>query len=107
MKNILFVCTQNRVRSLTAEHLFQGRNGCQTASAGISAAARLELSEDMIRWADLVVFIDRNHQDYAEEVFPEALAGKRTACLYVQDLYCYGETALKTALEKRMKPYLL
>ena len=105
MKKILFVCTQNQVRSLTAEHLFNGRNGCQTASAGTSGVARVKLTENLIRWADLVVYMDSNHQEFGEEVFPEALAEKRTVCLRIPDLYYYGETELKNILEDRMKPY--
>ncbi len=106
MKRILFVCTQNRVRSLTAEHLFQGRQGWQTASAGISASARVELTEELIRWADLVVFMEQNHQDYVAEAYPETLLGKKRVCLSVQDLYYYDEPELKTVLESKMKPYL-
>ena len=106
MNRILFICAQNRVRSLTAEHLFQGRHGCQTASAGISAAARVELTEDLIRWADMVVFMEQNHQDYVTQAYPEVLSGKKLECLDVRDLYVYGEAALKTALENKMKTHL-
>ena len=106
MKHVLFVCTQNRVRSLTAEHLFQGRNGWQTASAGISAAARVELTEELIGWADLIVFMEQGHQDYVSAAFPNALAPKGTACLDVRDLYHYGESDLKTDLETKMKHLL-
>ena len=106
MKKILFVCTQNRVRSLTAEHLFQGRNGWQTASAGISAAARVELTEDLLRWADLVVFMEQSHQDYTTEVFAEVMQRKPGVCLNVQDIYYYDEPELKAALEKAMQPFV-
>jgi len=91
---------------LTAEHLFQERQGWQTASAGISAAARVELTEELIRWADLVVFMEQNHQDYVAEAYPETLLGKKRVCLSVQDLYYYDEPELKTVLESKMKPYL-
>lgn len=106
MNRILFICAQNRVRSLTAEHLFQGRHGCQAASAGISAAARVALTDDLIRWADMVVFMEQNYQDYVAQAYPEALLGKKLVCLDVRDLYYYGEPELKTVLEIKMKPHL-
>ena len=106
MKRIFFICAQNRVRSLTAEHIFQGRNGCQTASAGISSAARVALTDALIRWADLVVFMEQNHQDYVAQAYPEALLGKKLVCLDVQDLYYYGEPELKVVLENKMNPHL-
>jgi predicted protein tyrosine phosphatase len=105
-KKILFVCTQNRVRSFMAEQLFQGRNGCQTKSAGIAKAARVKLTEELVRWADLVVFMEQNHQDHVAEAFPKALAGKPTACLQISDLYYYGDPDLKADLEKQMQRVL-
>jgi predicted protein tyrosine phosphatase len=106
MNRILFICAQNRVRSLTAERLFQGRNGCQTASAGISAAARVVLTDDLIRWADIVAFMEQNHQDYVAQAYPEALLGKKLVCLDVRNLYYYGEQELKAVLENKMKHHI-
>jgi predicted protein tyrosine phosphatase len=106
MKKILFVCTQNRIRSLTAERLFQGRNGCQTKSAGISASARVVLTEDLIMWADLVVFMEQNHRDYVAKTFQTPLTGKKLLCLDVQDIYYYGDPELQGELESKMRPHI-
>jgi hypothetical protein len=37
---VLFVCSQNRLRSPTAERIFAGREGLEAASAGISPDAQ-------------------------------------------------------------------
>ena len=87
-----------------AEHLFRGRKGCQTRSAGILPDARVRLTEDLLQWADFIVFMDKNHQDYAVKTHATALAGKQTACWEVSNDYCYGDPDLAKVLEEKMRP---
>jgi len=41
---ILLVCSQNRLRSLTAETIFDGVNGHQVRSAGTEDGARIRVT---------------------------------------------------------------
>jgi predicted protein tyrosine phosphatase len=44
MKRALFICTQNRLRSPAAEHVFASWPGVETDSAGLGADATVALS---------------------------------------------------------------
>ncbi len=60
MKNVLFVCSWNRLRSPTAEAVFAGRVGLEVASAGINRGANVELSPELIGGADVICGCQEN-----------------------------------------------
>lgn len=46
--HLLFLCSQNKRRSLTAEKLFDGQDGHQARSAGTENNARIKLTPGLI-----------------------------------------------------------
>ena len=46
--HLLFLCSQNKRRSLTAEKLFDGQNGHQARSAGTENNARIEKHKSVV-----------------------------------------------------------
>lgn len=58
---ILFVCGRNQWRSPTAERVYRDDPRVSVRSAGVSAQSRHELSEADLRWADLVLVMERSH----------------------------------------------
>jgi predicted protein tyrosine phosphatase len=44
-QKLLFVCTENRMRSLTAEKIYEGFPGYEVKSAGIELGARIRLNQ--------------------------------------------------------------
>lgn len=58
-QKLLFVCSQNRLRSLTAEHMYRGFPGYAVRSVGTSPKARVRVNEGHIGWADLMVYLFR------------------------------------------------
>ena len=50
-RNILFVCSQNRLRSPTAEKVFAHRPHLEVASAGTNNDAETPLSGELVDWA--------------------------------------------------------
>jgi len=70
-KRVLFVCTHNQVRSLTAEHVYRGRKDIEVRSAGIASHARNRLTRDVVDWADLVVVFEPKHAETIKKKFPE------------------------------------
>ena len=46
--NILFVCSQNKRRSLTAEKIFDGLNGHNVRSAGTENNARIKVRAGIV-----------------------------------------------------------
>ncbi len=59
---VLFVCAQNRRRSLTAELLFRDDPRVEVRSAGVRPDARRRLGERDLAWADVVFVMEREHK---------------------------------------------
>ncbi|MCC6235761.1 MAG: hypothetical protein IT580_24200 [Verrucomicrobiales bacterium] len=55
---VIFVCSQNRMRSLTAENMLQGIPGYQARSVGTQPDARIVVTEGHLGWADLIVCME-------------------------------------------------
>jgi predicted protein tyrosine phosphatase len=51
---VLFVCSKNTVRSLSAERLYQKAPGLSVRSAGTAGSARVKVTAGDIGWADLI-----------------------------------------------------
>src|SRR5687767_13411069 len=50
IQKLLFVCSQNKLRSLTAEKLFEGFPAYQVRSVGTQPDARIAITEGHIGW---------------------------------------------------------
>jgi predicted protein tyrosine phosphatase len=106
MKKVLFVCSQNRLRSPTAERVFSGRRNLEVASAGVNKGADVELSSELIEWADLIFVMEKVHRTRLSSKFRTFLKNKRIICLDIPDDYAYMDQALVTLLERKAGPFL-
>jgi predicted protein tyrosine phosphatase len=102
---VLFICTYNQWRSLTAEKLFANRNGITVKSAGIASTARVRVSEKLLNWADLIFVMEPRHQEYIVEVFPSAMKDKEIICLEISSGYRFNDPELIQLLEEGTKEY--
>jgi predicted protein tyrosine phosphatase len=105
-KRVLFVCTHNEVRSLTAEQVYRGRDDIETRSAGTASHARNPLTKDVVDWADLVVVFEPKHAETIKKQFPEEEGRTDLICLKLSDKYEYKNPKLMIKLASRLKPYL-
>lgn len=64
--HILFLCSQNKRRSLTAEKLFDGFKEHQARSAGTENNARVKVTPGLLGWADMIFCMDSEN---SREVF--------------------------------------
>jgi len=103
---LLFVCSRNRFRSLTAEHLFRGWDRYQVRSVGTQPDARIVVSEGHIGWADLIFCMEKSHLARLRRKFPEALVGKRVICLQIPDDFPYMSPDLVDELRGKLSPYI-
>lgn len=106
LKNVLFVCSQNRLRSPTAEQVFAGRADLEVASAGTNHDAETPLSTDLVEWADLIVVMEQTHRAKLQARYRAALKSKRLICLNIPDRYAFMEPGLVRLLEDKMARYL-
>jgi predicted protein tyrosine phosphatase len=106
MLNVLFICSQNRLRSPTAERHFADWPGVKTASAGISNDAYVPVSLELLQWAELIVVMEPIHRNKLMARFGSKLADKRVVCLDIPDIFQYMEPALIKLLDERVARYL-
>lgn len=106
MKHLLFVCSQNRLRSPTAEQVFSRRGDIEVASAGTNNDAENPLTSELVRWADMIVVMERTHRSKVQKRFRRDLNGKRMICLDIPDDYEFMDPDLVRLLEARMSRHL-
>lgn len=69
MKKVLFVCSQNRLRSPTAEQIFSTRTDIEVASAGTNKDAETPLIGEMVAWADIIFVMEKEHRNKLQRRF--------------------------------------
>ncbi len=105
-KRILFLCSQNKLRSPTAEAIFAGHPSVDVDSAGLNNDAEVPLSEEQVEWADLILVMEKEHRARLNRKFGKSLAGKRIVVLHIPDDYDYMDPALIPLLRQRCAPYI-
>ena len=103
---LLFVCSQNRIRSLTAESLFAGSTGYEARSVGTEADARVRITEGHIGWADIIFVMEPRHRDRLRHRYRDLLQEKKLVCLYIRDEYEPMADDLKAILRSRIAGHL-
>lgn len=105
-KHILFLCSQNKLRSPTAEAIFSDHPTIEVDSAGLNHDAVVPLSHDQIEWADLIIVMEKSHRNRLNRKFSAVLAGKRVAVLNIPDDYEFMDPTLISLLKARCATYL-
>jgi predicted protein tyrosine phosphatase len=105
MTRVLFVCSQNKLRSPTAEHVFAGRAGFEVTSAGTDKNAETPVSPEHIEWADIIFVMQRSHRSRLAKNFRAQLKDKRVVCLDIPDDYEYMDPELVRLLTMKAGPY--
>ncbi|RZF65931.1 phosphotyrosine protein phosphatase [Sphingomonas populi] len=106
MKNVLFVCSQNRLRSPTAETVFSNHAAIEVTSAGTKPDADNPLTSELVTWADIIFVMERTHRRKLQQRFRSALQGQRIICLDIPDHYAFMDPALIALLHARVTPHL-
>lgn len=104
--NVLFVCSQNRLRSPTAEHVFAAWPGIETSSAGLNDHAENPVTPELLAWADLVFVMERVHRTRLSAKFGRHLGRARIVCLDIPDDFGYMDPALVALLQARVPKHL-
>jgi len=105
-RNYLFVCSQNRLRSPTAEQVFADHPGIATMSAGTNNDAENPLSDELVEWADIIFAMERPHRNKVQKKHRRALKDTRIVVLDIPDEYDFMDEALVRLLKARMWKWL-
>jgi predicted protein tyrosine phosphatase len=103
---LLFICSRNRRRSLTAEEIFKAKPEIQVRSAGTQPSARIGVTEGLLRWADLILCMEKSHLNRLNEKYPEVLQQKNIVVLHIPDDYEFMQPELIDELEAKVMPVL-
>jgi predicted protein tyrosine phosphatase len=106
MTNALFICSQNKLRSPTAEAVFATWPGVETDSAGTNNDAETPLTPEQIDWADIIFVMEKMHRKKLSQKFRKYLNGKRVVCLDITDDYDFMQEELVKLLEIKVGRFL-
>ena len=103
---LLFLCSRNKRRSLTAEKVFNGYDGHETRSAGTESNSRIKVTEGMLGWADIVFCMEKKHLRRIKATYGYAIENKCVEVLNIYDDYEYMDEELTTLLKSAVKDVL-
>ena len=106
MKRLLFVCSRNRWRSPTAEHIFSQWENLECDSAGLAPDAEVHLSSEQIDWADMIFVMEARHRKKIHDRFAFNLESTRLIVLGIPDKFSFMDPSLIAILEEKVPPYL-
>ncbi len=104
--NLLFLCSQNKRRSLTAEKLFDSYDGHRARSAGTESNARVKVTAGLIGWADVIFCMEKKHIRRIRGKYQDELIGKKIVCLNIPDIYEFMDEDLRELLLGAVEEYL-
>ena len=103
---MLFICSQNRLRSPTAEQVFATWPGVEVASAGLNHDAVTPLTAELLEWAEVIFVMERAHRARLSKQFRRHLKQQRVICLGIPDDFDFMEPALVDLLIAKVGPFL-
>jgi len=103
---VLFICSQNRLRSPTAEHIFASWEGIEVASAGLASEAHNPVTPELLAWAELIFVMEKAHRSKLTKRFRVHLGDKRIVCLDIPDRYHYMDPELVALLKLKVPRHL-
>ena len=100
------MCSQNRLRSPTAEQVFAARDDIEVASAGLDRTCGNPVTPELLEWAEIVFVMEKKHRRKLSEKFRPFLKSAKVICLDIPDDYAFMDPALVRILEARVPRFL-
>lgn len=106
IKKLLFVCSENRLRSPTAETVFTDYENVEAIGCGTNADSETPLSGDLIEWVDVILVMEKSHRNKVSKKFQALLKNKRLVCLDIADNYERMQPELIKLLKTKVPKYV-
>jgi predicted protein tyrosine phosphatase len=106
MKNVLFICSQNKLRSPTAEQVFSSRPNIECLSAGLNHDAENPVTPELVEWAEIIFVMEKAHRSKLTSKFRKYLNNKRVVCLDIPDNYEFMDPVLVSLLKAKVARHL-
>jgi predicted protein tyrosine phosphatase len=104
--NLLFVCSENKLRSPTAETVFSEYEHVNAIGCGTNSDSETPFSGDLVQWADAILVMEKTHKIKVAKKYKALLKGKKLACLDIPDNYQYMQMALIKLLKNKVPRYV-
>ncbi|HLD05143.1 MAG TPA: phosphotyrosine protein phosphatase [Candidatus Nanoarchaeia archaeon] len=103
--NYLFICTNNEIRSPTAEKVFrkmlkENKKKGNVKSAGVAPDAPNRITYQLLQWAGKIFCMEEEHKLYITYLYPEL--EKKIMVLNILDIYQRNDLELVTILKERL-----
>lgn len=105
-RRVLFVCALNRYRSKTAEALYRDSPGFEVKSAGLDRIAKVQVSQELLDWADIVIVMEKRQRNVLHKRFRNLYQRKRIECIDVDDSHDFADPGLTALLREKLAPLL-
>jgi predicted protein tyrosine phosphatase len=105
-RKVLFICSQNRLRSPTAEKVFANWPGIETTSAGLNHDAENPVIPELVQWADIIFVMERTHRSKLSAKFKAHLGNAHVVCLEIPDDYEFMDPYLIRLLKVEVPRHL-
>jgi predicted protein tyrosine phosphatase len=106
LRKVLFVCSQNALRSPTAEQIFADWPGIEVSSAGTNHDAENPLTGELVAWADIIFVMEKQHRNKVQRKFRRHLGSARLICLDIPDEYEFMDSGLIQLLRAKVSHFL-
>lgn len=106
MKNLLFICSRNKWRSLTAEKIYKNNRDFNVKSAGTENSARVRINSQLLVWADIIFVMEKHHKEKLVQNFPQETGNKEIIILEIPDIYKYMDKELIEEIKDSVAGYL-
>jgi predicted protein tyrosine phosphatase len=104
--NLLFICKHNVMRSRTAESVYSSDDRYNARSAGTGKTAKVKVTAEMIKWADIIFVMEEEQELYIKEEFGQEVGHREIITLGIYDTYYFMEPALVDLIKEKVEPYL-
>ena len=102
MEHVLFLCSQNKLRSPTAEAIFSNIEGFEVRSAGLNNDAVVPISPELVEWADYIFVMEKSHRNKLQKKYRKYINKQRIICLNIPDEYEFMDEGLIRLLKQRI-----
>lgn len=106
MKKLLFVCSRNKWRSLTAETIYKNSADFNVKSAGTEDSARIKINSKLIVWAEVIFVMEKKHREKLISKFPNETINKEIIILDILDNYKYMDEELIMEIKTSIAAYI-
>jgi len=106
MKKVLFVCSRNKWRSLTAETIYKNSSDFNVKSAGTENSARVKVNSKLLVWANLIFVMEKHHKEKLIMNFPNETEKANIIVLEIPDNYKFMDKELIEEIQTSVSGYL-